>query len=116
MRLRRETGDFQIKLVGDSNGWTGVTIRSGLSAEDLIGEVVTFEFDMNDVESAGKDIIVTACDSLTNAPSYMVVLTPNMLATLIGAAGASLTYNKKTGEIKVYANTDLAALATAEAS
>lgn len=40
MRLRRETGDFQIKITDNDGTLTGNTIRTGLGAEDLIGEVV----------------------------------------------------------------------------
>ena len=42
MRLRRETGDFQIVVKpGEQEGeYTVNSIRPGLSAEDLIGEVV----------------------------------------------------------------------------
>lgn len=39
MRLRRETGDFSIKL-DDEN--TAITIVKGLSAEDLIGAVIEY--------------------------------------------------------------------------
>ena len=43
MRLRRETGDFQIVLkAGETEGTYEVnSIRPGLSAEDLIGELVS---------------------------------------------------------------------------
>ena len=43
MRLRRETGDFQIKGNRDSDSETIIynSIRPGLGPEDLIGEIVS---------------------------------------------------------------------------
>ena len=42
MRLRRETGDFQIVMTptDDPSEFTFNSIRPGLSAEDFVGEVV----------------------------------------------------------------------------
>jgi len=47
MRLRRETGDFQIKGSYDSDSDTIVynSIRPGLGPEDLIGEIVSVTAD-----------------------------------------------------------------------
>lgn len=50
MRLRRETGDFQI--VVDSTAGTVNTIRTGLSAEDLAGELVKVGSSYEPVSSA----------------------------------------------------------------
>ena len=73
MRLRRETGDFQIKVTSG----TVNTIRKGLSAEDFVGELVnvdgTYEAVINANESEG---IVT-----------------------FKSASYTLTYNKSTGAL-----------------
>lgn len=50
MRLRRETGDFQIVIKpGEQEGeFTVNSIRPGLGAEDLIGEVVVILYEEGD--------------------------------------------------------------------
>lgn len=74
MRLRRETGDFKIVVsVGDNDALTVNTIRTGLSAEDLIGEVVDAAGVLEAVVSAedGTDEVEakTASYTLTYVPS-----------------------------------------------
>lgn len=73
MRLRRETGDFQIKVTDNDGTLTVNTIRTGLGAEDLIGEVVDAAGALEAVTSAtdGTDEVtaITATYTLTYVPS-----------------------------------------------
>lgn len=74
MRLRRETGDFKIAVtVGNDESVTVNSIRTGLKAEDLIGEVVDAAGVLEAVVSAqdGDDEVeaVTATYTLTYVPS-----------------------------------------------
>jgi len=73
MRLRRETGDFQIKVTNNDGTLTVNTIRTGLGAEDLIGEVVDAAGALEAVTSAtdGTDEVtaITATYTLTYVPS-----------------------------------------------
>lgn len=73
MRLRRETGDFQIKVTSDGVN----TIRKGLGANDLIGETVAVE---------GGYVAVTSAIASDNG----IVLT---------TTAGTYTYNPATGEI-----------------
>ena len=70
MRLRRETGDFQIKI--DSEGAVN-TIRKGLGPEDFIGEVVDenglFESVTFAVSSHGSVIFRTGGYQFTYDPT-----------------------------------------------
>lgn len=73
MRLRRETGDFQIKVTDNDGTLTVNTIRTGLGAEDLIGEVVDAAGALEAVTSAtdGTDEVtaITTTYTLTYVPS-----------------------------------------------
>ena len=73
MRLRRETGDFQIKVTNNDGTLTVNTIHTGLGAEDLIGEVVDAAGTLEAVTSAadGTDEVtaITATYTLTYVPS-----------------------------------------------
>lgn len=73
MRLRRETGDFQIKVTNNDGTLTVNTIRTGLGAEDLIGEVVDAAGTLEAVTSAsdGTDevTVITTTYTLTYVPS-----------------------------------------------
>ena len=73
MRLRRETGDFQIKVTDNDGTLTVNTIRTGLGAEDLIGEVVDAAGVLEAVTSAadGTDTVtaITTTYTLTYVPS-----------------------------------------------
>ena len=74
MRLRRETGDFQIRI-NPSNGTNA--IRTGLSAEDFAGELININGTIEPVLSVSENEgVVTA-----KTASYTV------------------TYNKETGAI-----------------
>lgn len=73
MRLRRETGDFQIKVT-DNDGTLSVnTIRTGLGAEDLIGEVVdaagTLEAVTSAADGTNEVTVTTTTYTLTYVPS-----------------------------------------------
>lgn len=68
MRLRRETGDFSIKL-DDEN--TAITIVKGLSAEDFIGAVVEYNGHFYVVGATSEeDGVVTL-----NTPSIPLTIT-----------------------------------------
>lgn len=73
MRLRRETGDFQIKVTNNDGTLTVNTIRTGLGAEDLIGEIVDAAGVLEAVTSAtdgtNKVTAITASYTLTYVPS-----------------------------------------------
>ena len=73
MRLRRETGDFQIKVTSG----TVNTIRKGLSAEDFVGELVSVD---------------GVYEAVINASESEGVVT-------FKSASYTLTYNKTTGEL-----------------
>ena len=75
MRLRRETGDFNIVL-----GENGYTARTGLPAENFVGEIV--------VDTDGNYNVVTKVTPTENG------------ATLVAGA-LTLTYVKATGAITV---------------
>ena len=80
MRLRRETGDFQI-VVNTSAG-TVNAIRAGLSAEDLAGELIKVDGVYEPVLSAGD----------------------NEGTTVIETKSYTLIYTKATGAITTEAN------------
>lgn len=85
MRLRRETGDFQIKatLTGESEQGMKVTwnsIRPGLSAEDLIGEVVLKEED-----GISEFLVITGANLKQNG--MVIFVTPNIAGSYDPATG-----------------------------
>ena len=84
MRLRRETGDFKIVVTvnSESHAITVNSIRTGLTAEDLIGEVVN--------ANGPLEVVVKATDAST---------TVTLLTTTY-----TLTYTKSTGAITAVAN------------
>ena len=84
MRLRRETGDFKIVVTvnSESHAITVNSIRTGLTAEDLIGEVVN--------ANGPLEVAVKATDASTTV-------------TLLTAT-YTLTYTKATGAITAVAN------------
>lgn len=69
MRLRRETGDFQIKITVDDGTATANSISKNLLAEDFVGQVVevdgpfedTFEVVTN--VSEGNGLVTAHCAS-----------------------------------------------------
>ena len=66
MRLRRETGDFRIKI--DSEG-TVNTINKNLLGEDFVGQVVevdgTFEVVTKASENKSAGTVTAVCESYT---------------------------------------------------
>lgn len=80
MRLRRETGDFQITV--NTTAGTVNSIRSGLTAEDLAGELIKVDGVYEPVLSAGDSDGTTTLET----KSY------------------TLTYTKATGDISAEAN------------
>lgn len=85
MRLRRETGDFQIKVTVDDDTATVNSINKNLSAEDFIGQVVevdgSFEVITKASENKAAGTVTAVCGSYT------------------------LTYTKASGAITAAANT-----------
>lgn len=75
MRLRRETGDFQIKVTSGAVN----TIRKGLSAEDFVGELVSVD---------------GVYEAVVNASESEGIVT-------FKSASYTLTYNKTTGGLTV---------------
>ena len=84
MRLRRETGDFQIKVTIDGNTVTVNSINKLLLGEDFVGQVVelddTFEVITKASENKVAGTVTAVCESYT------------------------LTYTKATGAITATAN------------
>ena len=85
MRLRRETGDFQIVATMDSeNNKVFNSIRKGLSAEDFVGEVVNY-------------------DGILNVITYVTTNPVDGLIMLVffdlGGLPIELTYDPATGVI-----------------
>lgn len=78
MRLRRETGDYRIKVVSGE----GNTIPTGLLSEDLLGAVI--ETDTNDLS--------VVMEVSKNSDIYT-------LYALLEGTVATYTYNRLTGEI-----------------
>lgn len=83
MRLRRETGDFRIKIDGEGNV---NTINKSLLGEDLLGQVVelsdgTMEVVTKTLENKLAGTVTATCESYT------------------------MTYTKATGAIAAVANT-----------
>lgn len=89
MRLRRETGDFQIVVTAGETAGTYVvnSIRPGLSAEDLIGEVVS---------ANGVLAVVTTATQLNAETVKFVVIGDDDPIMFV--------YNKATGEIGRHTN------------
>ncbi len=90
MRLRRETGDFQIVVTmdADSGDVTSNSIRPGLSAEDLIGEVAL----VNDILA----VIILANQTDAETVTF---------TAMSARAPITLEYHKATGEISKHAGT-----------
>lgn len=85
MRLRRETGDFQIKVTVDDDTATVNSINKLLLGEDFVGQVVevdgTFEVVTKATENKSAGTVTAVCKSYT------------------------LTYTKATGAIEASPNT-----------
>ena len=69
MRLRRETGDFQIKVTVDDNTATVNSINKLLLGEDFVGQVVevdgTFEVVTKASENKAAGTVTAVCESYT---------------------------------------------------
>lgn len=81
MRLRRETGDFQIKITVDDGTATVNTIQPKLLDEDFVGQIV-------DVDGS-YEVITKATNASTTVTAYTESYT--------------LTYTKATGAIAAVA-------------
>lgn len=72
MRLRRETGDFKIVVtVGADEAVTVNSIRTGLKAEDLIGEVVNAAGVLEAVVSAENGTDEVECETASYTLTYV---------------------------------------------
>lgn len=80
MRLRRETGDYRIKITSGE----GNTIPAGLLVEDLLGAVI-------ETDGTALSVVVEVSKS---SDIYT-------LHALANGTVASYTYNKLTGEVAV---------------
>lgn len=77
MRLRRETGDFQIKVTVDDGTATVNSIAKNLLAEDFVGQIV-------DVDGH-FEVVTKVTETSTTVVAYVESFT--------------LTYTKSTGAI-----------------
>lgn len=84
MRLRRETGDFQIKVTVDDNTATVNSINKFLLGEDFVGQIVDVDGEFEVITKASENklagTVTAVCESYT------------------------LTYTKATGAIAATAN------------
>lgn len=80
MRLRRETGDYRIKITEG----VGNTIPAGLLVEDLLGAVI-------ETDGTALSVVVEVSKSSDIYTLY----------ALAKGTVASYTYNKLTGEVAV---------------
>lgn len=89
MRLRRETGDFQIKVIvnSETSAITANTIQKNLLDEDLVGQIV---------DANGAWEVIT---KVTNSTTTITAVTESY----------TLTYTKATGAITAVANETSAA-------
>ena len=85
MRLRRETGDYRIKITDG----VGNTIPAGLLVEDLLGAVI-------ETDGTALSVVVEVSKSSDIYTLY----------ALAEGTVASYTYNKLTGEVSVEASED----------
>ena len=79
MRLRRETGDFQIKVTVDDGTATVNTINNGLIGEDFVGQIVDVDGTFEVVNKVSENKLAGTVTAYTE--SY------------------TLTYTKATGAI-----------------
>ena len=85
MRLRRETGDYRIKITDG----VGNTIPAGLLVEDLLGAVI-------ETDGTALSVVVEVSKSSDIYTLY----------ALSEGTVASYTYNKLTGEVSVEVEAD----------
>ena len=94
MRLRRETGDYSIKITYDeTDGNVAGKINKGLKAEDLIGAIGTY---VTDEVGPIYFIIDNAEDGVDNETPIVTMST-----TYDGAVFSGLVYDSVTGELTV---------------
>lgn len=84
MRLRRETGDFRIKVTTGTDGAEVNTINKNLLGEDFVGQVVEVDGSFEVVTKASENKLAGTVTAVTE--SY------------------TLTYTKATGAIAAEAN------------
>ena len=84
MRLRRETGDFQIKVTVDDGTATVNTISTALIGEDFVGQVVDVDGTYEVVTKASENKLAGTVTAYTE--SY------------------TLTYTKATGAVTASPN------------
>ena len=88
MRLRRETGDFQIVGIIAGGTTTFNTIPKGLSIDDLVGAVINMVY-----RSDG------AADSVTNAVVCSATDTGDKILLMLVGSNISYKYDPATGAI-----------------
>lgn len=88
MRLRRETGDFQIVGISAGGTTTFNTIPKGLSIDDLVGAVIKTVY-----RSDG------AADSVSNAVVVSATDNGDKILLMPGGANTSFRYDPATGTI-----------------
>ena len=69
MRLRRETGDFQIKVTDDDGTVTVNSINKLLLGEDFVGQIVDVDGTMEVITKASENklagTVTAVCESYT---------------------------------------------------
>lgn len=110
MRLRRETGDFQIKinytlaLEGEGITFTFNKIKPGLDIEDLVGELVLFHGTLESVNSDTDEVEaedgyticpISAASASSSRPSLLFLEFAGTQSVPIN----SIVYNKETGDL-----------------
>lgn len=89
MRLRRETGDFQIVGISAGGTTTFNTIPKGLSIDDLVGAIIKMVYRSDGAaDSVTNAVIVSAADAGVNK----ILLMP-------GGSNISFKYNPADGSI-----------------
>ena len=108
MRLRRETGDFQIKITTssvDDNPPTINAIKPGLDIEDLIGELVLIHTigEMENEETGELEVLekdgICSVSSVAEAPDNSSLLLLSISSELLPPI--EIAYDKETGELSV---------------
>lgn len=69
MRLRRETGDFQIKVTVDDDTATVNSINKQLLGEDFVGQIVDVDGELEVITKASENklagTVTAVCESYT---------------------------------------------------
>lgn len=94
MRLRRETGDYSIKVVYDGvSEYEFSEINRGLGAEDLIGGIVTY------VAMSGEDVSSTLTSVITTVAVASDTISFNVPD---GSTGITVDYDPATGALAIH--------------